>query len=197
MDNFTYKKEQLIWIKEDFITDELCFDIIEMIESLNQKNIPLEEVFFSNFTDWHKIKKFLIDILNQELIHYKTMVNSKLLFTLEKTNKTNFVTLTVPLFDINTFNFSIETQNKQIIERTERFEVTNKIVKIKIIKYIIFVKDYEGEIVFWNEYKIKPRKGNLLLFPVSWCFPYYENIKIDSDKTFMCGFFHIYNNFNI
>ena len=81
MDNFTYKKEQLIWIKEDFLTDELCFDITEIIDSIIDENLPIKDEFFSRYKNWNKIKIFLMNSLNYELINYMTMVNSKMLFT--------------------------------------------------------------------------------------------------------------------
>ena len=190
MDNFTYKKEQLIWIKEDFLTDELCFDITEIIDSIIDENLPIKDEFFSRYKNWNKIKIFLLNSLNYELINYMTMVNSKMLFTSEKTNIANFITLQTDFVDNKNWNFIIQKNKDNKIERVERFNVINEKIKIKILKYIIFLDDYEGEIVFWNEYKIQPRKGDLLLFPVSWCFPYYENIKKYSNKIIMCGFIY-------
>jgi hypothetical protein len=53
--------------------------------------------------------------------------------------------------------------------------------------YIWFLCNYDGEFII-NNYKIKPVAGALLIFPCSWCFPYYENIAFNTTKYCIFGY---------
>jgi hypothetical protein len=223
MDNFTYKKEQLIWMKENFVTEELCDDIVEIIDILKKENQNYENVFscagvlstddlelsicnkmslisvdeenISKYKTWERIKPHLINELNREIEKYSGMVNSKLIFTKETTNRDNFSTLCFNYLDGNNFNFFINN-NKGEVKRTEKFYVKDMMINQKILKYVLFLNDYDGEIVFWKDYIIRPQKGNMILFPLSWCFPYYENTKIDAKNITAYGFVSNVYNFN-
>jgi hypothetical protein len=135
MDNFTYKKEQLIWMKEKFVTEELCDDIVEIIDILKKEIQNYENVFscadalstddlelsicnkmslisadeenISKYKTWERIKPHLINELNREIEKYSGMVNSKLIFTKETTNRDNFNTLCFNYLQGNNFNFFI------------------------------------------------------------------------------------------
>lgn len=54
------------------------------------------------------------------------------------------------------------------------FDFIDSYKMIHILKYIWFLED--GEIDFFN-YKLNVPKGNLLIFPNSWCLPYKINAK--------------------
>lgn len=54
-----------------------------------------------------------------------------------------------------------------------------------------FLTDCKGIISFWNEYNIVPKAGKLIIFPVSWCFPYKELINLEADKYVIYGY--VYN----
>jgi len=223
MDNFTYKKEQLIWMKENFVTEELCDDIVEIIDILKKEIQNYENVFscadalstddlelsicnkmslisadeenISKYKTWERIKPHLINELNCEIEKYSGMVNSKLIFTKETTNRDNFNTLCFNYLQGNNFNFFINN-NKGEVKKTDRFYVKDMMINQKILKYVLFLNDYDGEIVFWKDYKIRPQKGNMILFPLSWCFPYYENTKIDANNITAYGFVYTIYNFN-
>lgn len=223
MDNFTYKKEQLIWMKDNFVTEELCDDIVEIIDILKKENQNYENVFscagalstddlelsicnkmsrisadeenISKYKTWERIKLHLINELNREIEKYSGMVNSKLIFTKETTNRDNFSTLCFNYLDGNNFNFFVNN-NKEEVKKTDRFYVKDMMINQKVLKYVLFLNDYDGEIVFWKDYKIRPQKGNMILFPLSWCFPYYENTKIDAKNITAYGFVYKKYNFN-
>ena len=48
-----------------------------------------------------------------------------------------------------------------------------------------------SEIIFWNDYKIQPKKGNILMFPNSWCFNYNEIVKFNENKYVICDYFDL------
>jgi hypothetical protein len=58
--------------------------------------------------------------------------------------------------------------------------------------YIWFLNDYDGEIIFWNEYRIIPKCGKFIMFPISWCFPYQEIIHSDANKYIVYGYIYKY-----
>ena len=57
--------------------------------------------------------------------------------------------------------------------------------------FIWFLNDYDGEFIFCNEYKVKPERGKLLLFPNSWCITHEEVIKFGENKYVISGYFDI------
>jgi hypothetical protein len=197
MDIFTYKKEQLIIIKNNFITNELINDIIEIIYDLSNENLSLDDKNFSKNQNWEKIKNYLIHKINKELSNYKIMINSKSLFI---NTKNEFSTINFEYLNKSNFEFIIENnntfENSCDINISNRFEMKDNIVSIKIFKYIIFLNDYDKEIIFWETYKIKPQKGSILIFPVSWCFPYYELVNKESKYISINGYVKNTINFN-
>jgi hypothetical protein len=48
-----------------------------------------------------------------------------------------------------------------------------KLHENEFLKYIVFLNDMEaGEIEFFNQYKIQPKQGRIVVFPSSWIFTY-------------------------
>jgi len=197
MDIFTYKKEQLIIIKNNFITNELINDIIEIIDDLSNKNLSLDYKNFSKNENWGKIKKNIIHKINKELSNYKIMINSKSLFI---NTGNEFSTINFEYLNKSNFEFIIENNNtfedSYNINISNRFEIKDDVVSKKIMKYTIFLNNCDKEIIFWETYKIKPQKGSILIFPISWCFPYYELINKESKYISLNGYIKEKINFN-
>jgi hypothetical protein len=171
MKNFLYKKETFIYQKEKSITDELCNDIIDIY---NDDTLNISDKYNINENmRYLKIKDFLIKELKESLIKYDKQIN--------KLKNYKFLYLNPQQFD-----FYIEN-NKTISENTKKINRFSE-NKLKLLMYIWFLNDYHGEISFWNEYKIQPKIGKILIFPVSWCFPYEEIIHLQANKYIIYGY---------
>lgn len=174
MQNFLYKKETFIYQKEQSIPDELCNDIIE-IYNYNAVTISGKYNINENM-NYLKIKEFLIKELNENLVKYYKQIN-----TLKNGN--------LLYFTQHKIDFYIEN-NKTISENTKKINRFSE-NKLKLLMCIWFLNEYDGEISFWNEYKIQPKAGKLVIFPVSWCFPYQELIHLQANKYIIYGY--VYN----
>jgi hypothetical protein len=171
MKNFLYKKETFIYQKEKSIPDELCNDIIDIY---NDDTLNISDKYNINENmRYLKIKDFLIKELKESLIKYDKQIN--------KLKNYKFLYLNPQQFD-----FYIEN-NKTISENTKKINRFSE-NKLKLLMYIWFLNDYHGEISFWNEYKIQPKIGKILIFPVSWCFPYEEIIHLQANKYIIYGY---------
>ena len=62
----------------------------------------------------------------------------------------------------------------------------------RIMTYLFYLNDVEegGETVFWNDHKIKPEKGKLILFPACWTFPHCGRMPISSNKYIITGWIY-------
>lgn len=195
-----YKKELFIFEKKNSITPELCIDIIDIYN--DDPNNKINEIYnIDRNLNYAKIKQYLINELYENLHNY--------LFVKIKMQISNVI-------NINTISFSFFIENKKLsnnlhisepvtalqsdtqcntnkseserfneIQITKRFSHTNK---MKLFMYIWFLNDYDGEIIFWNDYRITPKCGNFLMFPISWCFPYEEIIHSCANKYILYGY---------
>ena len=173
MQNFLYKKETFIYEKNNSITNELCNDIIEIfvndVSNNNRYNMDYND-------EYKKIKRYLTEELKKNIHSYEKKINGIKDYKIIDIKNYNFV-------------FYIENNNKpnDIINYTNRTTIKNN---VKLLMYIWFLTDYDGEITFWNEYKIIPKAGKCIIFPVSWCFPYQELIQLQTKKYIIYGYIY-------
>jgi Rps23 Pro-64 3,4-dihydroxylase Tpa1-like proline 4-hydroxylase len=64
--------------------------------------------------------------------------------------------------------------------------------RYRVLTYIYYLNDVEegGETQFWDNYKIKPQKGKLVLFPASWTYPHSGLMPISHDKYIITGWIY-------
>lgn len=170
---FLYKKETFIYEKNNSITDELCKDIIEIFEN----DISNNNRYTMDYNDeYKKIKRYLTEELKKYIHNYEKKINGMKDYKIIDIKNHNFV-------------FYIENNNKpnDIINYINRTTVKNN---VRLLMYIWFLSDYDGEIIFWNEYKIIPKAGKFIMFPVSWCFPYQELIQLQTKKYIIYGYIY-------
>jgi len=205
--NKIFCKKNFIYEKKDSITDELVDFIIKKF------NIDDSEVFYFDPIHIHKspldidmdrIYNYLKTELEKNIVIYVNKINNQFV---NKENNYNFkimnnitsdffsdFVITKNYFDKEKYVFS-SSRKRFIIKNTSK--CLSK--RIKILNFMWFLNDYDGEIIFWNNYSIKPSIGKLLIFPASWCFPYEELIKINSYVSMISGYIYreqITNNTN-
>ena len=62
----------------------------------------------------------------------------------------------------------------------------------RVITYIFYLNDVNdgGETQFWNNEKVIPEKGKLVLFPASWVYPHRGLMPKSSDKYIITGWIY-------
>lgn len=174
MSIFIYKRETFIYEKENSIQIDLCNDIIEIYENDNIKEL----YDIDNNNDFSKLKKTLQKELIINIYSYYKQINKIENYT---------------FFNLNSF-LDIKKKYTFFIENSKTdkndIQILNRIInnEYKNFMYIWFLNDYNGEIVFYDEYIIKPKAGKFIFFPVSWYFPYNELIQLNSNKYIIYGY---------
>ena len=173
MSNIVYSKKTFIRENSNFITDEICNDIIEIYE---EEKIDSEIYNMDICKKYKKIKRFLTSELQKNIYEYNKKIN-----ILPGYNLLHFENISKL-----EFTFYIQKNNKKEVNITKRFSEK----RIKLLMFIIFLNEYDGEVTFCNEFKIVPKVGKLVIFPVSWCFPYHELINLEANKYIIYGYIY-------
>jgi len=174
MSNILYTKETFIYENLNSISDEICNDIIEIYE--NEK-IDSELYNMNISKKYDKIQKYLTIELQQNICNYQKRIN----IIQEKYQLVNFF----PVSKMQ-YTFFIEKNNKKELNITTRYSNNSA----KLLMFIWVLNEYNGEFTFCNQYKIKSKPGKLIIFPVSWCFPYEELISMEANKYIIYGFIY-------
>ena len=204
-----FSKERLIFQKEKTITDELCDDIIMIFdkELLNNNCIICNNGTFLDIEN-NPLYIRITNILGIEILklYNKYLSNVDSSFTKIPNLNYNFKIKKMCYSDNNILYNNINTK---LIQHTN---------KVKLLHYIFFLNDYDGEYIFFtpfdsqsesfstvitqseigvmnekrpNNYAIKPKKGSVLIFPVSIHFSYTENIKLFESKYIIEGYLYL------
>ena len=181
-----------IFEKENSINEILIDDIIELykIECKKDNFCDYIIMYDDNFT---KFKMFLLNEIKTSLFLYIIQLTEKTKnVELQKyfRDALNNVSDNVSEFTISTKTFKnkdIEVINEKKITKCYDKRYSNK---INILRFIWFMNNYDGEIIFPNGRKIIPKKGKLVIFPLSWHFPYEEINNKSSEIIIITGFFY-------
>lgn len=156
----------------------------------NENNLTIIHYNIRFDDKYNKIKKTLSNELNRNLQKYFLQIKLKINIS-PKNNynmKYEILYLKKTEFDYNIESKQIEKSNdKHINTETKNNIYYNKInilnQKIKYFHYIWFLNDYDTKITFWNTYPIEIKRGKLIIFPISWCFPYSEILNLNKIYT--------------
>jgi len=200
--------ESFIYVKKNSICDDLCDEIINNFENEPKKHDGITigglQKHIKNTTDfiiptncemWYKIHKCLLKELTKNIEQYidslcydeykMSSQNSKMDYTpLDKQN-------------IIFFNFMVQryikNEGKYIYHNDFNIDLKKNVYRV--ITYLWYLNTVEegGETVFWNDYKIKPEKGKLILFPANWSFPHCGKMPISSNKYIITGWIYYKN----
>lgn len=198
------------------LSNELCDKIINAFENEPNKHIgttmsgvnkDIKDTLDYSLYDfatmtckndlWTDIDKILYSELNEKLITY---INNLKNHFFSKTNDLSFN------FFQNTFlvdtGFMIQKYTKNIGKYIYHIDDHVDMLKLRyrVITYIWYLNDVDngGTTEFLGGlFEIKPERGKLIFFPVSWCFPHRGNIPISNDKYIITGWFYIENNKDI
>jgi len=199
MDNFIYTKK-------NSIPDELCKDIIKFYyeEGVNHydgvthggvnKNVKDTTDYVIPFnpelnSKWVKINKFLSEELYRNLKLYIYNLQEIPEFSSEING------IKYNMFDVNYFTdsaFMIQKYEKQKGRYIYHHDFSLLDTKYRVITYLWYLNDVDdgGETEIWNNFKIKPERGKLLLFPSHFTVPHCGKMPISSDKIIITGWLY-------
>lgn len=206
---------ECIYINTNAICPQLCNDIIQMFEEqidgkyegvtaagLN-KNIkdttdyiiPRDKNNVKNVNDinkWAKINTFLEEELDRNVKKYVKGLQSIMNVNEENSsNKYKFITsnnLTTKEFMIQRY---IKEKGRYIYHHDGKIDWSEN--KFRLITYIYYLNTVEegGETEFFNEIRIKPEVGKLVLFPASIFWPHRGMMPKSSNKYIITGWLYI------
>lgn len=183
---YEIKKEDFIYENKS-LTDELCDDVVDLYEKTSFESIYTESLNISIDSNYAKILNTLLRELNTEFRNYQTQFKNHFLINSNKNNNNNYTLINIKTPLTPTFFLKKTTYNNETDIKIEK-KIQTMQSKIKVFIFIWLLNDYDGELTFWNNYKINFKKGSIIIFPVSWCFPYKEIVKLNSNKYIIFGY---------
>jgi hypothetical protein len=189
MTTFLTKKEHIL-IDNYSMSESLCKKIIEKFELdikndnkiLNHELDEIQEKVIDKTYD--KIYLFLMNELNKNIIKYVNFFNIDKFFNIKRIyDLKDNVIIKKHVNNTDKSNNADKPNSVEIKHKSYLDDDKNR----KLFSFIWILNDYDGEIIFCNEYTIKPEKGMFLLFPNSWCFPHSEILKLNQTQFVIYG----------
>jgi len=206
-----YLIDSFIYLNKNSISHELCDDLIKIFEEeayskyegvtasgLN-KDIKDTTDFVITKTNekWTKMYDFLEKELNANLKKYYIQLNkydeqSGYSNNGQKSSK-KYKMLNYEKFNISTFMMQRYKKNTGRYIYHDDSSIDYKNSKHRVVTYLWYLNTVEegGETEFWGNYKIKPEKGKLILFPASWTFPHCGKMPISDNKYIITGWLYV------
>ena len=193
--------KDFIYEKENSLSEDICNKFINYYEenedlisedlliSRNNKNIKNLNKRNSKGIDIHFFDKYIIlkdvlDDVKKELfeniiIYFHTLINKNII--VNELDKISINTISIHKYNINEGFFSYHQDYTKTYTKTDE--------KKRFISFIWYLNDVDegGETEFFGYYKIKPKKGKLLLFPSDWLFPHSSKKSISDNKYILSG----------
>jgi Rps23 Pro-64 3,4-dihydroxylase Tpa1-like proline 4-hydroxylase len=141
--------------------------------------------------DWYKIEQFLYKELEKNLKIYLFNINNKNNYKPENNSNIPYKLL---YGQQHTNSFMIQKYEKGVGKYVYHddgyFDYENN--RYRTITFIWYLNDVEegGETEFNGDFKIQPKKGKLVFFPATWCFPHRGNMPISDDKYIITGWLY-------
>jgi hypothetical protein len=212
----TYGLDRYIYINEYSLSKDLCEEIIHKFEEQEENKGPgytfggiqpkIKDTIDYNIEvdnkKWERIRQTLIvELINNiELYACKldTQIYHSQVLDINQPNQSDgikyytFKELSVDGLFFETIMVQKYKSNKgrYVFHNDASFESTQQ--RNRVLTYIYYLNDVEegGETQFWDNYKVKPKKGQLVLFPASWIFPHSGLMPISSDKYIITGWIY-------
>jgi hypothetical protein len=200
--------EKYIYKNENSLSIELCDDLINMFEeetekyegiTLNgiDKNVKdtTDFVIPKNNQIWNKINTLLDKEIQNNIKIYLDIINDNVDYQNTDQNTCN----KYKNFENTKFlhkNYMIQRYLKgkgKYIYHND-FQINTENNSYRAITYLWYLNDVEegGETVFFGNVKIQPKKGTLIFFPASWCYPHTGKMPISSNKYIITGWLYVH-----
>jgi hypothetical protein len=196
-----------IYINQNSLSDELCNDIIDIFNKSNpapgctaggvNKQVKDTNDIQTFGDQWNNINTVLMNEMEYNLRQYVERFHCEDYKSINNNSTTrDFKVLeSSDVHYLSKFMVQKYEKNKgrYVYHNDFSLENTNN---FRIITYLWYLNDVVegGETVFNGKYKIKPRRGTLVLFPASWTFPHCGKMPISSDKYIITGWMYSTHN---
>jgi len=190
---------ELIKIYDNVLESSFCNNIIEKFNTSKHqykgttgagynKDIKLTtDLAISRLTEdpeWLNIDNIINEKLNKYLIKYTNDIkslNKQYAFSNMVFQDTGFL---MQKYNKNEGFFSYHTDTDSFYENNCTYQ--------RHIVYLFYINDVNegGETIIWNDVKIKPKCGRLLLFPSTWCYPHSGSMPISDNKYIITGWLY-------
>ena len=134
---------------------------------------------------WMRIRKTLGKELNYQLKEYFKEIEQRNETVWEPAIK-NISTLHCDTFQIQRYQ---KGEGRFTYHSDNDSRMVNNQIRTRIVTYLWYLNDVKegGETVVFDNIKIKPEAGKLLIFPASWMYPHKGNMPISNDKYIVTG----------
>lgn len=197
--------ESFIFIKPNSICHDLCDEIISKFEDEPKKyqgltlggvqidvKDTIDFMIPTNCEEWYKIHKCLLKVLTQNIDEYLDNLSNCENYKYNNQSTNDY--LPINKKNVIFYNFMVQRyiKNEGRYVYHNDFNIHVEKNEYRIMTYLWYLNDVEegGETVFWNDYKIKPEKGKLILFPACWTFPHCGRMPISSNKYIITGWIY-------
>ena len=194
--------ENYIYVNEKSLSKELCTDIIQYFEeepnktrgvtmcglNTNVKDTMDFSILHKNVSSkWDKIRVLLEKELTNNVKKYVKNINDCISVHEELSSMKYQVFNDDVTFETMQIQRYTKSSGKYIFHHD--FKVNHEKQQCRIITYLWYINavDEGGETEFWNNYKVKPEAGKLILFPATWTYPHRGKVPISNDKYIITG----------
>lgn len=193
-----------LYLIQNSIPDTMCDNIINFFEEDTIYKRPgcTASGIDKNFKDttdisipkddekWGKIESFLYKELAANIKRYVKKINNIPEYKQNHNYNKDYKILDNGMF---TRLFMIQKYKKntgKFLYHND-FEISDDSYRVLTFLWYLNTVDEGGETVVWGNYKIKPEKGKLLLFPATWTYPHTGKMPISHDKYIITGWLYI------
>ena len=185
----------LIYVKDDVLSNVQCENMINYIESSSQINkTSITTRSYNNFYSMPINKQQLCNNYGNEL---KLIIKNSLNEYLDSSPVVSqyFELYSDIIRYCDDFHLFKYEQNNGKFEYHDDFRIEEN--KYRILTFLWYLNDVDvgGETEFFDEIKIKPKQGRLLVFPCAWPYIHRGNIPQSSNKYIITGWVYVENPF--
>lgn len=197
---------EFIYQSPNSLPPSLCDEIIGLFENTQNKydgctlkgvlkhiKDTTDFIIPKNDATWHHIEKYLYSELSTNLLEYMDTINKKEEYNLKNNDNIIFKIFDNTIQHIDSFMVQKyeKGKGKYIYHNDFCMDIDKK--RYRTITYLWYLNtvDEGGETEFCGDYKIKPEKGKLILFPASWCYPHRGKMPISDNKYILTGWFYM------
>lgn len=194
--------ENYIYVNNNSLSKELCADIIQYFEeepnktggvtagglNTNVKDTIDFQIPHKNVSSkWNKIRVLLEKELTNNIQQYVKNITDNISVQEELSSNKYRVFNDAVTFETMQMQRYTKSSGKYIFHNDFQAEFEKK--QYRIITYLWYINtvDEGGETEIWNNYKVKPEAGKLILFPATWTYPHRGKVPISNDKYIITG----------
>lgn len=189
-----------IYINKNSISRDICYDIIDMFEQ--SPMYPSRTIGGINTNILKATGTSSLDIKNDKWSKYSKLLERELINNLKsyihQLNCINpsgeylhFNNKRIIFDNFNIQKYEVSESGKYIYHTDNNVDIQNHTERC--ITFLWYLNDVYsgGETEFFNNVKISPEIGKLLLFPSTWTYPHCSRPVISNDKYIMVGWLRI------